>query len=129
MTFESKMTPERRAELADLVIGKTKTTQELSEEYEIPRKTIESWVQKRRKELGMPLGPRGGDRSLPPSALRRIEKEKEQRTAAEAEAASCRDELTTAKRQIAQMNEVLRGMQVTLEYYMRLRPSGGEVGA
>ncbi|UFQ15733.1 MULTISPECIES: hypothetical protein [Streptomyces] len=126
MSFGSKMPPEKRAELSDLVIAHTKTTQELSDEHEVPRKTIESWVQKRRRELGIPLSSRGGDRSLTPSAIRKIEKEREGRKAAEAKAESLSGELTVARAQLARLRETLCGMQVTLEYYMRQRPTGGD---
>ncbi|MFI6055714.1 hypothetical protein ACIBCO_37225 [Streptomyces violascens] len=117
MTFESKMTPEKRAELADLVIAGA-NPQEIGEEYGIRVKTLQSWVQKRKRELGIPGMPKGGDRGFSPAALlRRIEREKEGRLGAEAAAAA----LT---QRVRMLEETLHGMQVTLEYYMGQRGPG-----
>ncbi|MFJ4829317.1 hypothetical protein ACIP79_05230 [Streptomyces sp. NPDC088747] len=128
MTFKSTLSPEKRAELADLVIAQSKTVAELCDEYEISRKTVGSWVQRRRRELGIPGSPNGGDRGLPPAAVRRFAKEKEGRVAAEQLAASYRSELQDTKTQLERLVETLHGMQVTLEYYMGQRPLGGAAG-
>ncbi|GGZ85634.1 hypothetical protein [Streptomyces bluensis] len=125
MTFQSKLSPEKRAELADLVIAGTKTVLELSIEYEVSRKTVNGWVQKRKRDLGIPGSPHGGDRTLPPAALRRVAKEKEGRVAAERLVESLRGELADTRTQLERMVETLHGMQVTLEYYMGQRPLAG----
>lgn len=65
VTFQSKLSQEKRAELADLVIAETKTVPEVSIEYEVSRKTVNGWVQKRKRQLGIPGSPIGGDRTLP----------------------------------------------------------------
>lgn len=125
MKFQSKLSPEKRAELADLVIAGTKTVLELSTEYEVPPRTVNGWVQKRKQQLGIPGSTHGGDRTLPPAALRRVAKEKEGRVAAERLVESLRSELADSKTQLERMMETLHGMQVTLEYYMGQRPLTG----
>lgn len=124
VTFQSKLSQERRAELADLVIAETKTVAEVSVEYEVSRKTVNGWVQRRKRQLGIPGSPMGGDRTLPPAALRRVAKEKQGRVAAERRAESYRNELEDTKTQLERLVETLQGMQVTLEYYMGQRPPG-----
>ncbi|MDX2828357.1 hypothetical protein Sipo8835_35710 [Streptomyces ipomoeae] len=123
--FQSKLSPEKRAELADLVIAGTKTVLELSVEYEVPRRTVNGWVHKRKQQLGIPGSTHGGDRTLPPAALRRVAKEKEGRVAAERRAESYRSELEDTKTQLERLVETLNGMQITLEYYMGQRPLAG----
>lgn len=65
MAFQSKWSQEKRAELADLVIAETKTVAEVSIEYGVSRKTVNGWVQRRKRQLGIPGSPMGGDRTLP----------------------------------------------------------------
>ncbi|MEU6990620.1 leucine zipper domain-containing protein [Streptomyces sp. NPDC046465] len=125
MTFQSNLSQEKRAELADFVIADTKTVAEVSIEYEVSRKTVNSWVQRRKRQLGIPGSPIGGDRTLSPAALRRVAKEKQGRVAAERRAESYRSELEDAKTRLERLLETVHGMQVTLEYYMGQRPPGG----
>ncbi|MFG3295633.1 hypothetical protein ACGF3G_43425 [Streptomyces sp. NPDC048179] len=124
MAFQSKWSQEKRAELADLVIAETKTVAEVSIEYEVSRKTVNGWVQRRKRQLGIPGSPMGGDRTLPPAALRRVAKEKQGRVAAERRAESYRSELEDTKTQLERLMETIQGMQVTLEYYMGQRSPG-----
>ncbi|MEU5839905.1 hypothetical protein ABZ820_40520 [Streptomyces diacarni] len=128
MPFESKLSAEKRTEIADAIIAGDKTVLEVSVEYDLPRQTVGNWVLKRRRERSLPTSPKGGDRTLSPAAQRRVSKEKEGRVAAEARADSYLGELQSANARVERLEETIRGMQVTLEYYMHQRPLAG-VGA
>lgn len=118
MPFESKVPSEKRAELVELIIAGAKTVQEISNENGVPRKTVESWVQRYRREQGIPSPQPGGDRAVAPAALRRkAEKERDGRLAAEAE-------VTRLTHKLQRMEATFQAVQVTLEYYMRLRRLG-----
>jgi len=124
MTTVSRFTPEQRTAYADQVIDDVLKLKDLAGELEIPRQTIQNWVNARKKERGIPAQPPGTGNLSPLQLKNQIVKLKERNVVLATTVRELTERIERAEAEASRHRQSVEHLKGTLRLYME----SGEAG-
>ncbi|WP_137988495.1 helix-turn-helix domain-containing protein [Streptomyces vilmorinianum] len=118
MSFDSRFSAEERAAFAELVITGQQTTREIADKHEVSRSTVQSWVDRYRKERGVPTPPRGGGVDMSAKAVAKYEKLEKAKAESDRRAEVAESRLAQVEALAARQSSAIEALKGALRLFM-----------